>query len=124
MSSLYAFFGVALGGAVGSLLRYFASTLSSDQKILSTFFVNITGAFLAGLLVHMFDCTKISASYKPAIMTGLLGGYTTFSSLTIEVVQLFNNKEYLAAASYIILSNVTGIACAFAGIIIAKLLFN
>jgi fluoride exporter len=72
---------VAIGGAVGSVLRYSASVLFGARP-LTTFAVNISGAFLIGLLAS----TSIDAKTRLAIGTGVLGGFTTFSAWQLEAV--------------------------------------
>ena len=72
---------VAVGGAVGSLLRYAAAVLLGASPN-TTFLVNIAGAFLIGLLVG----TDADVKTRLLIGTGVLGGFTTFSAWQLEAV--------------------------------------
>ena len=72
---------VAAGGAIGSILRYSASVLFGARP-LTTFAVNISGAFLIGLLAS----TTLDAKTRIALGTGVLGGFTTFSAWQLEAV--------------------------------------
>ena len=72
---------VAFGGAIGSVLRYSASVFFGARP-LTTFAVNISGAFLIGLLA----ATTVDAKTRLAFGTGLLGGFTTFSAWQLEAV--------------------------------------
>jgi CrcB protein len=72
---------VAIGGAVGSVLRYSASVLFGANP-LTTFAVNISGSFLIGLLAS----TSIDAKTRLTVGSGVLGGFTTFSAWQLEAV--------------------------------------
>lgn len=80
---------VALGGALGSAARFSISTLIREQGDwpLSTLCVNLTGAFLLGVLLTAVATTGRGASARLLLGTGVLGGFTTYSLLATEVAQ-------------------------------------
>ncbi len=78
----------ALGAIVGSWLRYqVGQVIDSTNFPWATFTVNIVGAFLIGLFLGLPAITK-NDSRRVFLITGLLGGFTTFSSLAVEALQL------------------------------------
>lgn len=79
---------VALGGAVGAVLRYTAGYyIDSSQFPWATFFVNVTGAFLLAFLTFWY--TGISTETRLFLFTGLFGAFTTMSTFSLETVGLF-----------------------------------
>ncbi len=113
-----------LGGGIGSLSRYLVSFLS--DKIyegffpLGTFIVNMAGAFVIGLLWGLFEFKTISPELKSFIFAGFLGGFTTFSTLMLDSMKFFKEKEFIYATVNIILSNALGIIMVFIGYFITK----
>ncbi len=105
---------VAAGGALGVLSRYGISrlTLHSEALIWSTVGINIVGSFLLGLLVaeHWF-----SRDLREAIGVGFLGGFTTFSTFSVQVVLDTDAGEPGKALVYVVVSVIGGIAAAAAG---------
>lgn len=81
---------IALGGAVGSVLRYLTSVwtlklVGESWLISGTTVVNITGCFLIGVTVHILEAGEwLDASVKLFLIVGFLGGFTTFSSYGLE----------------------------------------
>lgn len=114
---------VASLGAFGVLTRYFIDGLFNIQKDafpLSTFSINMIGCTLLGFL-SVFFIGK-SSSLNLALTVGFCGGFTTFSTFTFQILQLFNSDQALKAISYLLLSLVLGLLCCFLGIKLAKLL--
>jgi CrcB protein len=105
---------VAAGGVLGVLARYGISrlTLHSDALIWSTVGINILGSFLLGLLVaeHWFD-----RDVREALGVGFLGGFTTFSTFSVQVVLDVDAGEPGRALGYLVASVVGGVAAAAAG---------
>ena len=105
---------VGLAGLAGVLARWGISrlTLHSDALVWSTVGINIVGSFLLGLLVaeHWFE-----RDVREALGVGFLGGFTTFSTFSVQVVLEAEAGEPGRAAAYLTLSVVGGIAAAAAG---------
>lgn len=120
MPSLLAnFIAVACGGAIGSCLRYGVSLCYSGAYSLfaiPTFTVNTIGSFVIGLLFAYVATFDISPAWRVFLFVGLLGGFTTFSSFSLECINMLRNGYYTAAVAYILASNVAGILFALGGI--------
>lgn len=95
---------VAAGGAAGSALRYLAGKAMGPQSDVGvpwhTFAVNISGAFVLGLLVVLAGRQGWPGWWRPLIAVGVLGGYTTFSTFSLEVVELALHGRLVAAGAY------------------------
>ena len=116
---------VALGGAIGALLRYLTSNFFKilfPNFLLGTFFVNILGSFLIGFLVSSLE-NKIPYDnfIKYFLIIGVLGSFTTFSAFSIEVVELYNNNKILLSLAYIFTSLFFCISAAYVGYNINKI---
>jgi len=105
---------VAVGGTLGVLARYGISrlTLHSEALIWSTVGVNVVGSFLLGLLVaeHWFD-----RDVREALGVGLLGGFTTFSTFSVQIILEADAGEPGRALAYLLASVIGGVAAAAAG---------
>jgi CrcB protein len=95
---------VCLAGGLGAGLRFVLDGLirskTSPSYPVATTVINLTGSLLLGLLTGMASTLMISQTVQLILGTGLLGGYTTFSTASYETVQLLENRRYLAAALY------------------------
>ena len=105
---------VAVGGSVGSVLRYmtslFVAKYYSHAFPLATFITNLLGCFIIGIAVGFFSKLQPnSESLKLLLVTGFCGGYTTFSAFGYENVMLFQNNGSALAFAYIAASIVGGI---------------
>jgi CrcB protein len=105
---------VAIGGVGGVLARYgiTRATLHTDALIWSTVGINIVGSFLLGLIVAG---GWLSRDLETAVGVGFLGGFTTFSTFSVQIVLEADSGHTGTAALYLLLSVVGGIAAAFAG---------
>src|ERR1700733_15683239 len=97
---------VALGGAFGSLLRYFMASLlyspASSGFPWAIFLVNVSGGLAMGVLTELAALKLHSPPEVRAFLTvGVLGGYTTFSTFSLDSVLLLQRGAYAAAALYI-----------------------
>jgi CrcB protein len=105
---------VGVAGTLGVLARYGVSrlTLHTDALVWSTVGINIAGSFFLGLLVaeHWFD-----RDVREAIGVGFLGGFTTFSTFSVQVVLEIDAGEPSRAAGYLLASVVGGVLAATAG---------
>lgn len=112
---------VAAGGAVGSVCRYlvgvWALRLMGPSFPWGTVTVNIVGSFAIGMLAELIVARfGASADLRLLLITGFLGGFTTFSAFALDAVTLFERGASLALMAYLILSIAATIAAAFAGI--------
>ena len=100
---------IAVGGAIGSVLRYLTTILVSkfwsNQFPLATFIANVIGCFLIGLFIGILAKNNLTdTNLKWLLITGFCGGFTTFSAFGMENYNLFQNNNSLMAFGYIALS--------------------
>lgn len=110
---------IAAGGVVGVLARYGITrlTLHSDALIWSTVAINIVGSFLLGLLAAE---NWFSRDVREALGVGLLGGFTTFSTFSVQVVLEVDGGRPGIAVLYLALSVIGGIAAGAGGFILGR----
>jgi CrcB protein len=110
---------IALGGAVGALLRYGVGLVIKPENTIAfpihTFLINVVGCLCIGIAASILQNTQTNELIKYFVIIGLLGGFTTFSSFSLESFYLLKNGKSLVAASYVLLSNSIGIIGAFIG---------
>ena len=120
MYSLYFIIGLGLAGALGTLARYGVGVVTVSAFGTSypygTFFVNVLGSFLFGLAA---GCPQIPTEWRLIILTGFLGGFTTFSAFAFENYQLLEQHRYIAFAVHVAGQNVLGIVAVLAGFALA-----
>jgi CrcB protein len=119
---------IAIGGSLGAVARYGLSTFvyhtTRETFPWGTFVVNLTGSFLIGVLIELFDSAIIPSEWRSFITIGFLGAYTTFSTYTLETVNLLRDGELKLAAFNIFASNLIGIAFVVLGIYSSRLLLK
>jgi CrcB protein len=119
---------VGVGAAIGGIFRllvtqFVVARAGAGYGYYATMFINISGAFLIGVVVEMAQTrANISPLWRYFLATGILGGYTTFSTFSLEALTLASGGFALTAAFYTIGSVVLGIAGAFGGIVTARAL--
>jgi len=118
---------IAAGGAVGSVLRYAVSTgvysMLGRNFPYGTLAVNVVGSFLMGFLfVLMVERLDMSGMWRMAILVGFLGAFTTFSTFSIETVNLIQGGDYMRALSNIAVSVVFCLAATWIGFRMARLI--
>lgn len=123
--NLSALLVVALGGALGSVARYVAS--SQIGSVWGTAFpwgtliVNVLGGLVIGGLTGLAAARlDLSAEGRLLLVTGFLGGFTTFSAFSLEVVLLIERHEWAAAGAYVIASVVGSVGAALVGLWIMR----
>ncbi len=118
---------IALGGAIGSNLRFWLGTAVTRLTSLvfpwGTLTVNLSGAFLAGILAIILERWLVRPEWRFLLMTGLLGGFTTFSAYELETLGLWLERRYLLAFAYFLGSVALGFLFVMAGYAITSALF-
>lgn len=119
---------VMIGGAIGTVCRYGLSSFVYSAVKQPTFpyanlIINVSGSFLIGLLAEIFEARLlVSPEVRVMLLTGVLGGYTTFSSFSFETFSLIRDGEITLAALNISASVLLGLAGVWAGIRLAQAL--
>ena len=116
---------VALGGALGSLIRYFVAGAVQPAWWpgfpFGIFLVNITGGLVMGLITGLAALKlNLTPEMRAFLTTGILGGYTTFSTFSLDSVLLIERGNYGSAAVYIVGSTLLSILALFAGLWIVR----
>jgi len=104
---------VAVGGAIGSVLRFL--TMAMVGPPLATLAVNIAGSFVIGVAF-----VSLSARLSPLVMTGILGGFTTFSAFSLDALKLWDAGQALHATAYVLASVVLSLAAVAIGAALAR----
>lgn len=112
---------IAAGGAAGAVLRYWTSTgvhrLTGAGFPYGTLIVNVLGSLLIGLLyVLLVERLALGAHWRAALLIGVLGAFTTFSTFSIETLNLLEQGEQLKATLNIMLSVVLCLGAAWMGL--------
>ncbi|CCQ13592.1 Protein crcB homolog [Rhodococcus sp. AW25M09] len=118
---------VALGGLVGTGIRYGAESAfptGSGSFPFTTLLINLTGAFVLGMLLERLVLSGPDDGWRRRIRlcvgTGVLGSYTTYSSFALETVELLRDHRVVAAGVYMAVSVIIGTIAAGAGIVLAQ----
>ncbi|KTQ85580.1 camphor resistance protein CrcB [Aureimonas ureilytica] len=120
---------VALGGGLGSVLRYGAGLAAArwlgTAFPFGTLFVNVTGSFAMGVLVEFLARRYggADANLRLLLATGVLGGYTTFSSFSLDFATLAERGELATAFVYLAVTILAGLGALFAGLALARQVF-
>ncbi|MBO9405486.1 MAG: fluoride efflux transporter CrcB [Thermomicrobium sp.] len=117
---------VALGGALGAILRYLVTSWVQHRVDFfpwGTVVVNLVGSFLIGIVLEMTLRGFLSSHARLLLGVGILGGFTTFSSLSWEMLTLLEEGDILPAFLYGFGSLVIGVFCAWLGSIVVRWVF-
>ena len=115
---------IGAGGAVGAMLRYLADQVAIHHfgsTLLGTFTVNVTGSFLLGILVGLFySHPGWPVEIRLFFAIGVLGSYTTFSTLSVATIQSLQSDQVLAAGLSLLGNILVGLALAYGGLLVGK----
>jgi CrcB protein len=125
---VYTYLSIALGGALGSMARYatgiYVARLLGTAFPWSTLLINIVGSFLIGAFAESFALRwGVSQSTRAFLVVGICGGFTTFSTFSLDIVTLVNRGEMLTAGAYIVASVALGLLGLYGGLYAMRLVF-
>ncbi len=119
---------LAAGGAIGTVGRYAVSGLThkyiDGAFPYGTLMVNILGSLIIGFLWGTWETANISSQLRTFIFIGILGGFTTFSTFSLETLNLFRDGEIKTAMFNILANNILGLIMVFGGFFAARGLIN
>lgn len=115
---------VGVGGFIGSVLRYIISLKMNQifsQTLIppGTLLVNVFGSLLLGFIMQL----SFRANLRLFLTTGIMGGLTTFSTLSYETITLLTNGYYISSLLNIVLNLILGLSAAFFGMVICNVIF-
>lgn len=114
------FLYVAIGGALGAVLRYL--TALTVPFPLGTLTVNLVGSLAMGV-VFVVLLAKGLDKWQPLVMTGVLGGFTTFSAFSLDTLRLYEAGQLGGAAAYVLGSVIGAVVACFLGVALARGIF-
>lgn len=115
---------IFIGGFLGAISRFTVSNIIEVEDFpINTLLINILGCFLLSFILT-YCTSKIREEYILLLGTGFMGAFTTFSTFSLETVQLFNNGQFILVASYVSLSISVGVIAAFLGYYLSKKLLD
>ena len=119
---------IGLGGAVGSILRFlvtgWGSRFDTPPILAGTFLVNTAGCFVIGILAGgIGETTWVREEYRLAVMVGLLGGFTTFSTFALEGADLLHYGHRWGLVMHVLGHNVVGLVLVLAGMKVGEGMF-
>ena len=119
---------IAIGGALGSMARFAAvgylTPMLNFRFPIGTFIVNIVGSFLIGVgYVVLVEKAVLPSEWRLFLITGILGGFTTFSAFSLEMLQMWQEGHVLISIFYATSSVVLGLLFAYVGMHLTQKLF-
>lgn len=116
---------IFLGGGVGAVMRHYAVIaargIAGDGFPYGTLFVNVVGSFLIGILMETASQkANVTPATQALLVTGFLGGFTTFSAFSFDVYKLANTGQAVIAAAYVAASVFLSLLAVFAGAYLVK----
>jgi fluoride exporter len=121
MNYLLVFVGGGLGATLRHLINLFCARCIGTGFPWGTFIINISGSTVMGLIAgYLASRGEASQAWRLFLMTGILGGYTTFSAFSLDTALLYERGELSLAAFYVLGSVVLSIAGLFAGLALVR----
>jgi len=118
---------IIIGGGIGALLRYssaqIVNNVFNNKFVFGTLFVNCIGALLIGFLMNIFDVYSLNIKWKLFLITGFLGGFTTFSTYSYETANYIINGNVKFAVINILLNNILCLMFVLLGVWLNKIIF-
>lgn len=116
---------IAAGGAAGSLMRFLLSNgvhrVAGRDFPYGTLSVNVLGSLLMGVLyIVLIERASVGAEWRALLLVGFLGAFTTFSTFSIETLNLLENGELIKAGTNVVLSVFLCILAAWSGVIVGR----
>ena len=115
---------VALGGGLGAISRYGITLVTENyfkSNLISIFLINIFGSLILGIFIgYSLNKENFSSDFNLFIGIGVLASFTTFSTITVNTIQLITEGEYLKAVINIFSTILLGLIAAFAGLYFGK----
>lgn len=116
---------IAAGGAVGSVMRFALSTgvhrVAGRDFPYGTLSVNVIGSLLMGILyIVLIERASVGAEWRALLLIGFLGAFTTFSTFSIETLNLLENGELFKAGTNVFLSVFLCVLAAWSGVIVGR----
>ena len=119
---------VALGGGIGSVARYFVAQIQSPIWTgfpYGIFLVNVSGGFVMGVLVELMALKfSVSPEVRAFLTTGIMGGYTTFSTFSLESALLIQKGAIATASAYVVGSALLSILALFCGLWLVRAVYG
>ncbi len=116
------------GGALGTLARYAASGLAQRMTDtlfpLGTLIVNSSGSLLIGIAWAFMENSSLPGYIRTFLFIGFFGGFTTFSTFSLETLNLVRDSEIRLAALNVLANNIIGIVFVFAGFFLTRVFMN
>jgi CrcB protein len=127
LETLTRYLAVALGGALGAMLRFYlgGSVLARTAAPFptATFVINITGSFIIGFFLTLVtERIPVSPHLRLAVAVGFVGAYTTFSTFEYETARLIEEGDFVRASLNVVLSFVIGFMAVWGGIFAARMM--
>ena len=119
------FLGAGLGGALRHGTNLLGARLFGLDFPYGTVTVNILGSFLMAVLVEIFALRAgLPQSARLFLTTGLLGGYTTFSSFSLDAMSMFDRQQWALGIAYVLVTLLGGLAAFLAGMVLVRTLLG
>ena len=117
---------LGLAGGLGTLTRYFTGNwvarCAGDAFLWATFVVNMTGCFLFGLVVGLFERTgEWGSDFRLILLTGFMGAFTTYSTYAFQTAELMEESHWGSAAANLLGQNIGGVVLVLAGLFLGRL---
>ncbi len=116
---------IAGGGAIGAVMRFLVSTgvhrVAGRDFPYGTLSVNMIGSLLIGFLyIYLIERASLGAEWRALLIIGFLGAFTTFSTFSMETLNLIENSELVKAASNVLLSVVLCLFATWVGVLVGR----